>query len=280
STVRVYDANNKQVGSSSVYSDGQFSFYFYDATYLKSQQLTVTVTDRAGNVSASSTITPPADIIAPAAPDNLELVEEMFEQVLSGSAEAYSTVKVYDSNNTLLGSDSTDSQGNFSVYLNQLYLQGQLLTVTTTDQAGNVSTASTITAPIDNTAPTAPSQMVFGNSDYYVQILTGQAEAYSTIDVYDSANTQVASRFANSEGNFTIDLYKSYLKGEVLTLTATDQAGNISAASKVTAPLDTIAPSKPTDLVVSEDGQRLSGNAEAYTTIRLYDASNTIAQVM
>jgi hypothetical protein len=274
-TVRIYDANNKEVGSSSVYdSDGNFSIYLYGDTYLKGQQLTVTVTDRAGNVSAVSTFTAPLDNTASDAATNLVLSQDSsYYQFLTGMAEANSTIKVYDSTNQLVGSGQAGNEGKFSINLNKYYLKGEILTVKVTDYAGNVSAATSITAPIDNIAPDAPSQSVFGVG-YYGQSLSGKAEAYSTIRVYDSNNTQVGGSSADGQGNFSIDLYKSYLKGEALTLTATDRAGNVSASATITAPVDNTPPAQPTDLIFSDTGGSVSGKTEAYVTVRVYDANN------
>ena len=274
-TVRIYNGSNKEVGSSSVYdSNGNFSIYLYGDTYLKGQQLTVTVTDRAGNVSAVSTFTAPLDNTAPDAATNLVLSQDSsYYQFLTGTAEANSSIKVYDSTNQLVGSGQAGNEGKFSINLNKYYLKGEILTVTVTDYVGNVSAATSITAPIDNIAPDAPSQSVFGIG-YYGQSLSGKAEAYSTVKVYDSNNIQVGGSSADSQGNFSIDLYKSYLKGEVLTLSATDRAGNVSASVAITAPVDNTPPAQPTDLIFSDTGGSLSGKTEAYATVRVYDANN------
>ena len=271
-TVRIYDANNKEVGSSSVYeNNGNFSIYLYGDTYLKGQQLTVTVTDRAGNVSAATSITAPIDNIAPDAPSQTVFGVGYYGQSLSGKAEAYSTIRVYDSNNIQVGGSSADGQGNFSIDLYKSYLKGEVLTLSATDRAGNVSSSVAITAPVDNTPPAQPTDLIFSDTG---GSLSGKTEAYATVRVYDANNKEVGSQSTYLNEQFFVSLNSSYLKGQQLTVTVTDRAGNVSDPVSITAPLDNVAPSQPTNLVISADGQYLSGSAENYSTVRVYDANN------
>lgn len=46
----------------------------------------------------------------------------------------------------------------------------------------------------------------------------------------------------NSDGTFTIYLGSNNLHGEAFTVTVKDQAGNVSEAISINAPLDDIAP--------------------------------------
>ncbi|WP_241609075.1 Ig-like domain-containing protein, partial [Rosenbergiella epipactidis] len=63
---------------------------------------------------------------------------------------------------------------------------------------------------------------------------------------------------------------------ETLTVTTTDTAGNTSAAATTTAP-DTTAPAAPTDIAVNGDGDTVTGNAEAGSTVTIKDADgNTL----
>ena len=76
---------------------------------------------------------------------------------LTGTAEANSTVKVYDGA-TLLGSAVTNSSGAWTYTTAALSDGAHNLTATATDAAGNTSAASAALAvTIDTTAPVAPS---------------------------------------------------------------------------------------------------------------------------
>ena len=75
---------------------------------------------------------------------------------LTGTAEANSTVKVYDGA-TLLGSATANGSGAWSYTTAALANGAHSLTATATDAAGNTGAASTALAvTIDTTAPAAP----------------------------------------------------------------------------------------------------------------------------
>ena len=76
---------------------------------------------------------------------------------LTGTAEANSTVKVYDGA-TLLGSATANGTGAWSYTTGSLANGAHSLTATATDAAGNTSVASSaLGVTIDTTAPVAPS---------------------------------------------------------------------------------------------------------------------------
>ena len=76
---------------------------------------------------------------------------------LTGTAEANSTVKVFDGA-TLLGSATANGSGAWSYTTAALANGAHSLTATATDAAGNTSAASAaLSVTIDTTAPVAPS---------------------------------------------------------------------------------------------------------------------------
>ncbi|WP_241631010.1 Ig-like domain-containing protein, partial [Rosenbergiella nectarea] len=73
-----------------------------------------------------------------------------------------------------------DKDGSFTLNLPSAQTNGQSLTVTATDAAGNTSPAATVTAPtIDTTAPAEPTATLSDDGT----TITGQAEAGSTVSV-------------------------------------------------------------------------------------------------
>ncbi|WP_241587791.1 Ig-like domain-containing protein, partial [Rosenbergiella epipactidis] len=79
-----------------------------------------------------------------------------------------------------------------------------------------------------------------------------------------------------SDGTFSVTLPAAQANGQTLIITATDAAGNTSAAATITAP-DTTAPAAPTDVAVSADGDTVTGKAEAGSTVAIKDADgNTL----
>ena len=131
---------------------------------------------------------------------------------LTGSAEAGSTVKVYDGA-TLLGSATADGSGNWSYTTAALANGAHSLTATATDAAGNTSASSAaLSVTIDTAAPVAPTIASFstdsgtvgdGITNDNTLTLTGTPEADATVKVYDGA-TLLGSATANGSGNWPI----------------------------------------------------------------------------
>ncbi|WP_241640857.1 Ig-like domain-containing protein, partial [Rosenbergiella epipactidis] len=89
-----------------------------------------------GNTSAAATITAP-DTTAPAEPSGVQLSDD--GKTISGKGEAGSTVAIKDADGNTLASATVGSDGTFSVTLPAAQANGQTLTVTATDAAGNTS---------------------------------------------------------------------------------------------------------------------------------------------
>ncbi|MGU4703732.1 hypothetical protein K6L09_44540, partial [Burkholderia cepacia] len=98
---------------------------------------------------------------------------------LAGTAEAGSTVSVYDGT-TLLGTTTADPSGNWTFTPTTGLGEGaHSLTVTATDTAGNVSPPSTaFDLTIDTTAPGLPTVNATDGTS-----LSGTAEAGATINI-------------------------------------------------------------------------------------------------
>ena len=75
------------------------------------------------------------DTTPPAVPDDLLVSQN--GTVLTGSAEAGSKVTITDASGTTLGTVTADSEGKFSFPLNPARINGEVLTATATDKAGN-----------------------------------------------------------------------------------------------------------------------------------------------
>ena len=115
--------------------------------------LTATATDAAGNTGvASAALSVTVDTIAPTAPsiasfstDSGTVGDDVTNDntlTLTGTAEANSTIKVYDGA-TLLGSATANASGAWSFTTAALANGAHSLTATATDAAGNTSTTST-----------------------------------------------------------------------------------------------------------------------------------------
>jgi hypothetical protein len=128
----------------------------------------------------------------------------------------------------------------------------------------------------DTTPPTAPTLAVTKNANGYATgstpVVTGAAEANSTVKVFTSDNTLVGTTTADASGAWSLTT-KAFADGTGYSVfaTATDAAGNTSAASgAVTFNIDTHAPVAPTASFSQNDNQvAFSGTGEAGTTIYL-----------
>ncbi|ATA26476.1 hypothetical protein AWC36_21530 [Brenneria goodwinii] len=239
------------------------------------EAVTVTATDAAGNVSAPTTATAP-DLTAPSAPADLQVAADGTS--VSGSAEAGSTVTITDADGNVLGSVTVGEDGSFSVPLSPALTNGEAVTISATDAAGNVSAPVTVTAPDtsipDTTAPDAPVATVSEDG----LTVSGTAEPGSTVTVTLPDSTTLTTT-ADAFGVYSIELSSALTNGEAVTVTATDAAGNVSAPTMATAP-DLTAPSAPADLQVAEDGTSVSGTAEAGSTVTITDpAGNVLGSV-
>src|SRR5690606_20243248 len=96
------------------------------------------ITDKAGNSSGKSDeVKFEIDTIAPEAPDKLKL--DQASEVLTGTAEAGSTITVIDKDNNVIGTATVKEDGTFEVALNPSVAENDTVNVTATDEAGNTS---------------------------------------------------------------------------------------------------------------------------------------------
>ncbi|WP_241650708.1 Ig-like domain-containing protein, partial [Rosenbergiella collisarenosi] len=79
---------------------------------------------------------------APAAPTDVVVSNDGV--TVTGKAEAGSTVAIKDANGTTLGSATVAADGTFTATLSSAQTNGQSLSVTSTDTAGNASTPATV----------------------------------------------------------------------------------------------------------------------------------------
>ena len=145
---------------------------------------------------------------------------------VTGTAEAGSTVEV-----TLPGgskvSAKADQDGSYSVPVSALK-EGDTVSVTATDDAGNKSTPTSVTVP-DKTAPAAPTVNPVKAG---ATAITGTAEAGSTVEV-TLQDGQKSSAKAGENGEFSIPV-PALNADDQISVTATDVAKNTSTPTKVT----------------------------------------------
>jgi hypothetical protein len=210
---------------------------------------TATATNGDGTSDPSTALDVTVDTAAPTAPtiasfsDDSGVVGDGVTNdntlTLSGSAEAGSTVTVYDGT-TSLGTTTADGSGAWSYTTSVLADGDHSLTATATDVAGNTGAASAgLDLTVDTAAPGAPTVDTFssdtgtagdGITSDNTLTLGGTAEANSTVTVFDGG-TVLGTAIADG-GGWSFIAATGLTNGEhSFTATATDAAGNASAAS-------------------------------------------------
>lgn len=225
------------------------------------------------------------DTTPPNAPSSLTFSSD--GKTVTGTAEPGSTITLKDANGNVIGTGKTGSDGNFTVSLDTPLINGEQVTATATDAAGNTSQSATVTAP-DLTAPDAPTigsvtddvgpqtgALTNGSStnDQRPQ-LSGTAEAGSTVTIYDGG-IAIGTAVVSSNGTWTftpsVDLSESTHQ---ITVRATDAAGNTGPASPVfTLTVDLTPPATPTAIVLTDDTGTIRGTITSGTAT---DASKPI----
>lgn len=299
-TITLYE-NDTVIGTTMAQPDGAWSV---STSTLASgtHVITAVATDAAGNSSPNSTaFTLTVDTTAPQTPILTSVVDDVAGGVtgnlangqitndnrptLNGTAEAGSVVSIYDGN-TLLGVTSVNAGGVWSFTpATELNDGTRTLTVTATDPAGNVSPATSgFTIVVDTLAPTVPlitsivddvpnntGAIGNGQSTNDTQpTLNGTAEANSAVSIFDNG-ALVATVNANASGNWSWTPTAALGQGShAYSVSAADAAGNVSAASpSTTIIVDTIAPGAPGNLVINATGSRVTGTAEAGSTVTI-----------
>ena len=313
STVTVYDTDGTTVVGTGVATGGAGPITT-SALSEGAHTLTLKATDAAGNQSAASTafhVT--IDTSAPVAPVIVSVTDDVTPVTgavadngssndntltIAGTAEAGSTVTVYDTDGTTVLGTGVATGGAFSITTSVLGEGAHALTAKASDAAGNQSAASAaFQVTIDTTGPAAPVIVSVtddvapvtgavadnGRSNDTTLTIAGTAEAGSTVTVYDTDGTTVVGTGVATGGAFSITTSVLGEGTHALTARATDAAGNQGASStafQVT--IDTTAPGAPSitafagdsgtagDHVTNDTTLTLSGTAEAGNTVEVF----------
>ncbi len=299
------------IGTATANGSGGWTFDFAETTLPQGpHNFTATATDTAGNISpASAAFNVTVDHTAPLAPViaaiNMDTGRSSSDGItsdptliLSGTAEANSVVEITRVGNGIIGTATADGTGAWSFnYAGTTLPQGaHAFTATATDTAGNVSPISAaFNVVVDQTAPAAPVIAAIAedtgasNSDEITNdptlILSGTAEANAIVQVFLSGVGSIGTTTADGSGAWAFDYTGTSLEegAHNFTATATDVAGNTSAASAafnvvidVTAPLAPVivainldSGSSGSDGITNDNTLTLSGTAEANAVVTL-----------
>ncbi|WP_156851295.1 Ig-like domain-containing protein [Planococcus donghaensis] len=258
-TIKVDDS---ELATTTVSSEGK-----YRATISAQKagtKIQVTATDAAGNTSETTEVTV-VDESAPKVPTVNEVTDQ--STVITGNAEAESLVSV-TADNSELATATADADGKFSIEIAKQQA-GTKLTITATDAVGNISSAKEVVV-LDVTAPNAPTVSEVTEQS---TIVTGAAEVASQVTVKVD-DKEIATTTVSGDGNYSVTIPKQKA-GTVLSITATDKAGNKSSATEVVV-TDGTAPAIELESKVTQYSTRIIGTAEADATITVENKDSTI----
>ncbi|EHU1660668.1 Ig-like domain-containing protein, partial [Acinetobacter baumannii] len=235
----------------------------------------VTFTDAAGNSSSvNDTHTYTVDTVAPNAPvlDPINATDPV-----SGQAEPGSTVTVtYPDGTTATVVAGPD--GSWSVPNPGNLVDGDTVTATATDPAGNTSLPGTGTVSADITAPVVALDDVLTNDS--TPALTGTVNDPTATVVVNVDGVDYPA-VNNGDGTWTLadNTLPALTDGpHTITVTATDAAGNAGTDTAVVT-IDTTAPNAPVlDPINATDP--VSGTAEAGSTVTVTYPDGTTATVV
>ncbi|MCM3225621.1 Ig-like domain-containing protein [Terribacillus saccharophilus] len=234
--------------------------------------ITAIAVDEAGNESDAGSVTvTDADTEAPGAPEINPIDSD--DTSLSGTAEPNTDIVVTLPDGSTVET-TTDADGNWTVDIPAQEADSEISAVAV-DEAGNESDAGSVTVTdADTEAPGAPEINPIDSDD---TSLSGTAEPNTDI-VVTLPDGSTLDTTTDADGNWTVDI-PAQETGSVISVTATDEAGNESDAGTATVTnSDTEAPAAPEVNPVDSDDTSLSGTAEPNTDVVLTFSDGTTVE--
>ena len=229
-----------------------------------SHALTAQITDLAGNIAATSTVTYTLNTTAPTVTEILafDTGASKSDQItsndaLSGTGLASTVVHFTIDGRPIATTATANGQGNWSFTPSGLADGAHTIVASQTDSFGNTGSA-TLTFTLDTRAPSVAITSAGGPTNQASQTITGtvdMADAGATVTIFD-ATTAVATAMVQSNGSWisTVTLSNG---SHALTAQITDLAGNTAATSTVTYTLSTTAPTV-TEVLAFDTGSSAS----------------------
>ncbi len=278
--------------------------------------ITARVVDAAGNdtAAASAPLVITIDAVAPDAPSapvldsgsdsstQGDFITSVATPAVTGTAEALSTIHLY-SGGVSVGTATADGTGAWTITAGSLSDGVNTLTVSSVDDAGNTSSASgSLLLTIDTTPPTPGGFALTAATDsgrvsndavtsVTAPVITGTAQAGSVVTLYDTdGNTLLGSATVDSLGQWSVASPTLTEGLHTLSAHAVDPAGNtavVSAALVINVDLTVLPSSAPSltadsdsglanDQLTNDTTPTVSGSAEAYSVITLYDGATLV----
>ncbi|WP_438720203.1 Ig-like domain-containing protein [Enterococcus sp. DIV1216] len=278
-TIEVRATDGTVLGTATTGPTGQYTVTLASGKATAKQTVNVVAKNDTGLESQPTTAMTPADVTTPTIGDITGDSTTGYE--ITGTADPNTTIEVRNPDGTIIGTTTTDDQGNFTVDLPAGAANpGDTLTVVGKDGDGNESQPTEVTVPEDATVAAPTVTTVTGTTATGYQV-TGTAEPNVTIEIHNEAGLVIATGTTAGAGAFTITLPTgTATANEALTAIAKDAAGKESNPTAFKTPADPDAPvTTPTvDKITGSTtkGYQVVGAAEVGTTVEVRDADGTV----
>ena len=278
-TIEVRATDGTVLGTAITGPTGQYTVTLASGKATAKQTVNVVAKNDTGLESQPTTAMTPADVTTPTIGDITGDSTTGYE--ITGTADPNTTIEVRNPDGTIIGTTTTDDQGNFTVDLPAGAANpGDTLTVVGKDGDGNESQPTEVTVPEDATVAAPTVTTVTGTTATGYQV-TGTAEPNVTIEIHNEAGLVIARGTTDGAGAFTITLPTgTATANEALTAIAKDAAGKESNPTAFKTPADPDAPvATPTvDKITGSttNGYQVVGAAEVGTTVEVRDADGTV----
>ncbi|HAP3803941.1 TPA: cell surface protein [Enterococcus faecalis] len=278
-TIEVRATDGTVLGTATTGPTGQYTVTLASGKATAKQTVNVVAKNDTGLESQPTTAMTPADVTTPTIGDITGDSTTGYE--ITGTADPNTTIEVRNPDGTIIGTTTTDDQGNFTVDLPAGAANpGDTLTVVGKDGDGNESQPTEVTVPEDATVAAPTVTTVTGTTATGYQV-TGTAEPNVTIEIHNEAGLVIATGTTDGAGAFTITLPTgTATANEALTAIAKDAAGKESNPTAFKTPADPDAPvaTPIVDKVTGSttNGYQVVGTAEVGTTVEVRDADGTV----
>ncbi|EFT95285.1 Ig-like domain-containing protein [Enterococcus faecalis] len=278
-TIEVRATDGTVLGTETTGPTGQYTVTLASGKATAKQTVNVVAKNDTGLESQPTTAMTPADVTTPTIGDITGDSTTGYE--ITGTADPNTTIEVRNPDGTIIGTTTTDDQGNFTVDLPAGAANpGDTLTVVGKDGDGNESQPTEVTVPEDATVAAPTVTTVTGTTATEYQV-TGTAEPNVTIEIHNEAGLVIATGTTDGAGAFTITLPTgTATANEALTAIAKDAAGKESNPTAFKTPADPDAPvATPTvDKITGSTtkGYQVVGAAEVGTTVEVRDADGAV----
>ncbi len=243
------------IGTGSAGDDGVFSVVI--PTQKAGTNLTVTASDKAGNVSEAASVVV-SDATGPVKPWVNEVTDQ--DTILSGQTEPGAAVKA-SVNGVEIGSGVAGGDGLYSFAI-PVQKAGTVVMITAVDTVGNVGEASTVVVK-DVTPPAPPVVNPVTDKDWAI---TGTAEPGARIEIKGiDENTHIDN--AGEDGQFKV-LVSPIKAGTKLSVIQRDAAG-LASEPVVVIVADGTAPMQPVVTVVTNHDTSVKGTGEAGALVQV-----------